>query len=751
MREGTHEDPGGTPDIDNGFESDDPQARIAGIAADGGAAAPETAADADASRAVQEADIVKVVGDRLYALSKYGGLAVIDLSNPDRLRLLGRKRLDAVPFEMYVEGSHAFVMLNDYARWVQEGNTGRWVDTSEILALDVTDPASIAETAHFDVPGRIADSRMVGDVAYVVTYERGCYSCQDELATVVTSFHLGAAITRRDQVLFASPTTSSWSWQRSVAASDKRLYVAGPDYGWNPGQSNVHSTVQVVDITDPSGKLTRGADVHVEGGIESRWQIDEHEGVLRVVSQFGGRWGGGSTNPRVQTFTIASSASITPLGQTELVLPMPETLRSVRFDGSRAYAITAQQTDPLFTIDLSNPAAPKQVGTLEMPGWIFHLEPRGDRVVGFGYEGSDLAVSLFDVTNPAAPSMLKRVRFGGGWSSLPEDQDRIHKAVQVLDGAGLVLVPFASYGSRSNGECGQPRSGIQLIDYSRDDLVLRGVAPQWGMPRRALVAKNRLLAMSDRNVTAFDLASRDAPVKTNELDLSNPAYRLAELPDHIASITNDWWTGEAMLSLTPKANVDDAQAVGKLSLKSLSPATCAGGWASWYEARLLASGSMLYVAVPVFGSTGAELVTAAIDVSDPAHPRIAGRASSPFVHREYVSYGCMFWEGWSLYSYFGGYGSSLLTTGEGLVRVGTKLAYLEVANEWSSTWLGEARASKLHRVLHVVDFADPAAPVVHPPLALKESLGASPLHVYEGKVLTTRWIHSNVSPRHAPS
>jgi hypothetical protein len=762
-------------EVDNGFESDDPSGRAAsggsssGASADSAAAPPKGDESAgDAQRAVQEADIIKVDGDRLYALSKYGGLAIVDIASPDRMKLLGRKRIDGMPFEMYVENGRAFVMLNEFGRWIHEdGNPyGRWVQTSEILAFDVTNPAAIAEISHFDVPGTIADSRLVGNTAYVVTYEDGyCWGCQAKPATIVTSFDVGAQITKRDQLVFTSPTDGYASWQRSVSATNERLYIAGPEWSWTPGALTASSVIQVVDITDPTGKLVKGADIAVEGQINSRWQMDEHAGVLRVVSQFGNGWGApGQVNPKVQTFTVTSSKQITPLGSTELVLPRPEQLRSVRFDGTRAYAITAERTDPLFTIDLSNPAHPKQMGELEMPGWIFHMEPRGDRLIGFGYDDTNwqanLAVSLFDVSDLSKPTMLKRVSFGSGWGHVAEDQDRIHKAVRVLDDQGMILVPFASYPRWNGNECEEPKSGIQIIDYGRDDLALRGIAPQWGMPRRAFVAKGRLVAMSDRNVTTFDITSRDNPTKTGELDLSNPAYRLAELPSHVASITSDWWNGEVMLSLTPKENADDAVVTSKLSLASLAPPdkSCCGGkyaWTSWYEARLFANGHVLYVTVPVYtydqGTRGGKLIAASIDVSNPAKPSILGKAETPFADLDaskggwYGGHG--FWDGWSLWSYYGGMQASLVGSGQAVVQLGAKLAYIENAFEpiEVQTRRGTHWDRKVHRRVHVVDFGVPAQPKTFV-LDLPESIGSSPLHVFHGTVLTSRWVKSTKNP-----
>lgn len=790
-------------EVDNGFESDDPSGQTAasrsgssssGGAADGGAAAPsasEGASDSEgAQRVVQEADIIKVDGNRLYALSQYGGLTVVDITNPDQMKLLGHLRTQGMPFEMYVEAGKAFVMLNDFGRYVRDDASpyGRWVQSSEILTIDVTNPAALSELAHFDVPGAIADSRMVGDVAYVVTYENGsCWGCQEKPATIVSSFKVGAAITKADQLVYSANDASFQGWQRSVSATNQRLYIAGRDWGWRGGTENAGSIIQVVDVSDPSGKLVKGTDLRVAGAITSRWQMDEYQGVLRVVSQSGGGgWGNSGINPKVQTYTVTSSQSITPLGSTDLVLPKPESLRSVRFDGTRGYAITAEQRwnivcDPLFTIDLSNPAAPKQMGELEMPGWVFHIEPRGDRLIAFGYDDIDasrakVAVSIFDVSGDMSkPTLLKRVAFGQGWSQLTEDQDRIHKAVRILDDQGLILVPFTSSPRWSNDTCEKAESGIQLVDFTRDDLTLRGIARSYGMPRRAFVANQRLFAMSDRNVASFDIGSRDAPVKKHDIDLSNPAYRLAELPSHFASVTSDWASGEAMLSLTPKANADDAAITGKISLASLAPqdgTTCgrSGSWASWYEARLFAKGSTVYVTLPVRTTEqvpnepgaagtrtkrGGKLVVAAIDATDPTKPTLLGKAESTFDSREDDGgwgWGGMWSDGWSLYSYYGGSSGSLVGSGQQIVQVGAKLAYLETGYESvkvadSDAWNGwRYLAPIVHRRLHVLDFANPSAPLATTPIELPASLGSSPLHVLDGKVLTSRWVQSPTNP-----
>src|SRR5690606_32837682 len=122
------------------------------------------------ARAIEEADIIKLSDDRLYALSTYGGLSVVDVSNPDALKLLGRHRTTATPFEMYVRGDTVFVLYNGYGEYeyVEEENSYTYYQTSYVIALDTDNPANITEEQRFEISGYISDSRLIGDAMYVV-------------------------------------------------------------------------------------------------------------------------------------------------------------------------------------------------------------------------------------------------------------------------------------------------------------------------------------------------------------------------------------------------------------------------------------------------------------------------------------------------------------------------------------------------------------------------------------------------------
>ncbi|HMJ14608.1 MAG TPA: beta-propeller domain-containing protein, partial [Polyangiaceae bacterium] len=449
-----------------------------------------------------------------------------------------------------------------------------------------------------EIPGEISDSRIVGGVLYAVSYQNGsCYHCAAVPRTIVTSLDVSnpASVRKVDELAF-DDVQDQWGWgKRSITVTAARMYVAGRE---SSSSGALGSLIQVVDISDPRGDLVLGASVRADGQITSRWQMDEYQGVLRVVSQ-PWQWTQDTTVPTVQTYQVHSSNQLTPLGKLALRLPRPEQLQSTRFDGTRAYAITAQRTDPLFTIDLSDPARPRQAGELEMPGFIYHMEPRGDRLIGLGFDQQNtqgaLHVNLFDVSNLDNPTLIRRVNFGGSWASLPEDQDRIQKAFKVLDAQGLILVPFSGNTKTSDPSgCGSTyMSGIQLIDFTRDTLALGGVAPVRGEARRALTHREALFTVSDERVQTFDITNRGAPRLLDSVALARQVRRSAGLADHIVRLGGDWWSGIATLDVTPVTQPDSPQGLGSIELTSAATGSCNYSYVS--DGQLFAHGSRAYV------------------------------------------------------------------------------------------------------------------------------------------------------------
>ena len=142
-----------------------------------------------------------------------------------------------------------------------------------------------------------------------------------------------------------------------------------------------------------------------------------------------------------EVFVLDTDGDLDLLGRTGRFGHDYETIHGVRFTGDVAYVVTFLQTDPFWVVDLADPAAPRVVGELQIPGFSGYLHPVGDgRVVGFGPDGNgSVAARLFDVANPAAPSVIDEVRLG---DDSPVTFD--HHAFVGL-GGGQFAVPVNDY------------------------------------------------------------------------------------------------------------------------------------------------------------------------------------------------------------------------------------------------------------------------------------------------------------------
>lgn len=724
--------PFGTPDKSGGDASSGSGGDSEGApASDGG-----DSNGGGAEKAILEADVIQVDGDKLFALSQYGGLTVINMANPASLSIIGHYAIQGVPFEMYLRDGVVYAMFSSFGRWEcdEDYYSCEYISSSHIEALDVTTPSNIVNIGSFDLPGEISDSRIVGDVLYAVSYENGyCWNCAEVPQTTVTSINVAdpTDIGVVDAVAFDSQDPYGYGWgRRSVSVTPNRMFIAGIE--WN-GSDQGHSTIQVVDIADPTGLLHVGAAVEAKGMIESRWQMDESQGVLRVISQ-PGIWENGV--PTVQTFQINSSDSVVPLASLNLTLPKPERLRSARFDGAKLYAITAEQTDPLFTIDVSNPAQPVQVGQLELPGWVYHLEPRGDRVFALGFDnanpGGSMNVSLFDVSNFAAPTLVERVAFGGDWSWAPEDQDRIHKAFKIDNDLGAIFVPYGAYEyDETEGYygCGHIDSGIQIIDFTQDSLTKRGSAPLHGFARRALIHNGKLFSVSDSEVAAYDITNRDAPASVDSIALSAYVNQSVKVGDHVVRVAADWWTNAATLDVVPAATPEQVEPLGKIDLAEVVGADDQNdcyGWGYFYGAQLFPMGqNRLAIAWSSYnyygyyedgsgGTTSEKTHVVVVNIANPAEPAVEGRISMPF--------STDMWGWWGT-----------LDGGKPILQVGNRLVFRRVLHpDYNSQDLEQAW-------LEVVDLSNPAQPVHSASQKLPDGFGHSLLVKNGLSVLTSHW------------
>ncbi|MFC5176870.1 beta-propeller domain-containing protein [Nocardioides taihuensis] len=219
----------------------------------------------------------------------------------------------------------------------------------------------------------------------------------------------------------AAPTTTSA--QGIATGSDiayvstDRLYLATPPaplgWGccWRVTDAVGRGVTRLYSFSLDGPATTYTAAGEVAGTVADRWAMDEVDGVLRVA--VGPSVGTGRANAVV---TLAEEGDrLVELGHLG-GLGRDEQIESVRWFDGLAVVVTYRQVDPLWTVDLSDPADPRLAGRLEIPGFSEYLHPFGPRrMLGVGQTGRGGAqAALFDVQDLAHVRRLHVVHYGPG-------------------------------------------------------------------------------------------------------------------------------------------------------------------------------------------------------------------------------------------------------------------------------------------------------------------------------------------------
>jgi uncharacterized secreted protein with C-terminal beta-propeller domain len=137
------------------------------------------------------------------------------------------------------------------------------------------------------------------------------------------------------------------------------------------------------------------------------------------------------------------------VGEIDAIAP-GEDIRSVRFNGERGYIVTFEKTDPLFTLDLSDPASPAITGELVIPGFSTYMHMMDDsHILTIGYDAQDvgsfswfqgIALQIFDVSNLDAPALLHKEVIGTRGAS--SDAATNHLAFNYFKTSNRLALPM---------------------------------------------------------------------------------------------------------------------------------------------------------------------------------------------------------------------------------------------------------------------------------------------------------------------
>ena len=462
---------------------------------------------------VSEGDIVKTDGQYIYAMSPYNGIlriiradgrnmevvstiafdnmwdAEFYLIGGDRLVVVGREYVPAatLPTPYYGAERPETVIEPYYYDWYSR-------DFTILLIYDISNRAEPEQLRRVSMDGWSVATRVIGDVVYLVTNKNLWSIPYDQADSQSILPYCLDTISGEDfepvayDCIYYIPDTSDCSYMligavdvysddpfqptaylgagSNLYMSQNAMYVTKWRYAEIKSDAMARADVWTNwrDMTDilrfaiDETRISYTGMGSVDGSPINQYSMDEYNGYFRIATT---DWGAGTY------VTILDVSDMHTVGRTEPLAP-GEYMRSMRFMGDMGYVVTFQNTDPLFTVDLSDPHDPKVLGELKIPGFSQYLHPIGDGLMlGIGRDTQELytrdskgletvvgfrdvgiKASLFDVSNPFDPKEISVLPLGEGWAAVSDNP----RALMVDSARGLYGFLTETWNGRQQNE-----------------------------------------------------------------------------------------------------------------------------------------------------------------------------------------------------------------------------------------------------------------------------------------------------------
>ena len=344
------------------------------------------------------------------------------------------------------------------------------------------------------------------------------------------------------------------------------------DWWWFWGQDDVDdmTNIHTFDISVP-GVTTYTGSGRIDGQILNQFSISEHEGVLRVATTVGqwNRWWMEDPEP-MSSSVITLVRGVNPETDQQVLLEYGrldgiaegERIWSARFVEDRAYIVTFEQIDPLWTIDLSDPSTPTILGELEVPGVSTYIHPLHDDMLltigmgpagedGLGLDWSSTRLSTFNISDLTQPAVADTLMLSpvddpdnNRWTWSYSEAKYEHKAFQYWGPKEMLAVPLSTYRWVESDDGWYyeyvSKAIIVNVDEATGNMSIHGevnhssllnhedVNHYWGGDeniRRTIFMGDFIYAFSGAGITVHDLTSMElTDVVTFDIEFPKYAY-----------------------------------------------------------------------------------------------------------------------------------------------------------------------------------------------------------------------------------
>jgi uncharacterized secreted protein with C-terminal beta-propeller domain len=391
---------------------------------------------------------------------------------------------------------------------------------SKLYIYDITDRANPVKKAELGQDGYILSTRLIGTTLYMLStyyvysadekiddtyiprlYDGGtsklvspdCIAIMPYFSstayTVICAYDVAGASLSANQSILGGGST--------VYMNKDTLFVASSTNDQTESAPYADSVYTVIDYTMTSvtdiagfdisgGGLILKASGSVPGSLDNQFALDEYSGNLRVVTTtYSQSWSEytdkdkGFVNyvykdPYTANALYVLDGGLKVIGSVGDLAP-GERVYSVRFDGQIGYFVTFRQVDPLFAVDLSEPANPQVLSALKIPGFSEYLHLWGDgRLFGLGMDADaetgrtdGMKLTMFDTTDPADVTVKQTLKLDTSYSNALYN----HKAILISPDKSLIAFPADSgydiYGY-SDEQGFYKRASVSSVEWSGD-------------------------------------------------------------------------------------------------------------------------------------------------------------------------------------------------------------------------------------------------------------------------------------------
>ena len=442
---------------------------------------------------VDEADIVKTDGTYIYYLAN-GELYIAQAAGRDT-RLLSRTPYIepeaagywGMPVEMFLAGDRVVLFVS--ATNLTWNGSGGAQDATYAVFYDVSDRTGPKEIARLGQSGGYVSSRMIDGMIYLVTtqyvwngilrndpttfcpvvYDGAKASAMnpadirvhtdstEPVYTIVSAIDMAKADTHTavKAVLGGAGTVYANEKHLLIAATERRYEQGGIEKAQDGRHVRVtreESETNLVLFAIDGGRISEAGAATLPGSLLNQFSMDEYNGVFRIVTTVNG-WEERVYTDGIDTYewenwnhnglyTLDDRLNV--LGKIENIAE-DEHVESVRFDGDIGYFVTFRQVDPLFSVDLSDPAQPRILGELKIPGFSEYLHPFGEnRLLGIGYDADErtgrrggVKLSMFDTTERTDVKERAVCEVDADWMAVGDN----HRAMLVSASRNIIAFP----------------------------------------------------------------------------------------------------------------------------------------------------------------------------------------------------------------------------------------------------------------------------------------------------------------------